>query len=106
MHRTNSQPDTMTGQSKKTAGAESEVESRTEQRAAPTASIEALLATGDETQFVRGLLSGLAHGTFPPAGCTLAEWLAEANGARRMATASAFAHFPCFACRNGFESCD
>jgi hypothetical protein len=115
MHRTSSQPaaEAMTDQAERIRAADDTMleRSRARQRAASPASpasMESLLASngGGGTQLARELLKGLAHGTFPAGGWTFSEWLAAADAGTRATIASAFAHFPCFACRNGLEACD
>jgi hypothetical protein len=70
------------------------------------ASIEARLEAGEGLLAARMLLAAVSHGAFPD-GLALSEWLDNRLGeARRAKLISAFAHYPCFACRTGQEACD
>jgi hypothetical protein len=68
-------------------------------------SVEALLASGQATRAARALIAGLSSGSFSDH-LTVGEWLASLDPHAYAKLTSAFAHYPCFACRNGQETCD
>lgn len=70
----------------------------------PVTAIEAQLDAGEGQLAARALLAAVVHGTFPD-GSPLSAWLEQLSEQRRAKLITAFAHYPCFACRNGQESC-
>ena len=67
--------------------------------------IRARLAAGDGHRAAVMLIDAIAGGTLA-GNVSLAEWFADLGEPARAALVSAFAHFPCFACRNGTEACE
>ena len=68
-------------------------------------SIESQLDAGEGQLAARAVLAAVAHDTLP-GGLRPNEWLQGLSEQRQGKLIAAFAQYPCFACRNGQESCD
>lgn len=68
--------------------------------------MEASLDAGHARVAARTVLAAVAQGSTFPDGLPLDHWLPELDAERRARLVAAFAHYPCFACRNGQEHCD
>jgi hypothetical protein len=79
--------------------------SRGGRHAGSARSVQSLLEGGHGTAAARALMAGLSRGAFSDH-LSVGEWLAALNPQQHATLLSGFAHYPCFACRNGQETCD